>query len=70
MYTKGRPRPALAQLTLVKLFLRLSAIGDTTLPAGKIGPWQVGHVYPAGAVFGGKLLAYESRHFQWKTSAK
>ena len=36
--TRGKPRPARAQLTFVSKSLSLSATGDTTLDAGNIGP--------------------------------
>jgi len=61
----GRPSPALAQLTSCKVCLSLSATGLTKLSGGKTGCEQAGHVYPAGAVLGGRDRQWVSRQAQW-----
>lgn len=52
---RGRPSPALAQLTLESICLSISATGDAMLLGGKIPDLHVGHVYPAGAVLAGSF---------------
>lgn len=41
--TKGRPRPALAQLTPASFSLRTSATGDTKFGGGNTGVAHDGH---------------------------
>ena len=53
----GKPSPARAQLTFESNFLSSSATGDTRFSGGNIQSWQVGQVYPAGAVSDGRFLA-------------
>merc|ERR1712203_745389 len=64
---RGKPRPALAQLTSDKRPLKASATGETKLSRGKIHSLQIGHVYPAGAVSFGNDRAYLSKQTQWNT---
>lgn len=66
--TSGSPKPALAQLTDDSCSFSTSATGLAMLVGGKTGPWQVGHWYPAGAVWRGSRDAKLLRHDQWKTS--
>lgn len=66
--TSGRPRPALAQLRFDRVCLSWSATGETMLLAGNMAAWQLGQVYPAGAVLAGSCLAYLSRQAKWNTS--
>lgn len=66
--TSGRPNPALAQLTEESCSLRVSATGLARLVGGNTGPWQVGHWYPAGAVYSGSRAAKSFRHDQWNKS--
>ena len=58
IFTRGNPRPALAQLTLDNISLSPSATGEAMLDGGNIPALQVGHVYPAGAVLAGNFWAY------------
>jgi len=64
---RGKPRPALAQLTSDKSPLKASATGEIKLSKGKIHSLQIGHVYPAGAVSFGNDRAYLSKQTQWNT---
>lgn len=66
--TRGRPSPALAQLTKDNCSLSMSAIGLARLEGGNTGPWQLGHWYPAGAVCRGNRAARWWRQAQWNTS--
>lgn len=62
--TSGSPKPALAQLTDDNCSFSTSATGLAMLVGGKTGPWQVGHWYPAGAVWRGSRDARLLRHAQ------
>lgn len=64
MQTKGNPSPTRAQLASFRISLNLSTVGEVWFGGGKTASLHKGHLYPAGAVFGGRLKAHALKQCQ------